>query len=193
MQLNGKGYGTCSGSTWQNMEIFSLTKFSSGVAQRHMICWKHGSISRAIFAIDSTLSAGRESDDERCCCKHHQIGGQAQSSQLTDTVLGRLGLLFSCSTRLQHTPNRDSKCIGTVCARQKAYTTCWMATLETERSVCLCPCVCGRGCILVQLVDSYLWYETDMDVAEVLFLDLELELSKGFDERHALNVPYSAP
>lgn len=28
---------TCSGSTWQNMEIFSLTEFSSAVEQRHMI------------------------------------------------------------------------------------------------------------------------------------------------------------
>lgn len=64
-----------------------------------------------------------------------------------------------------------------------------MATRETERSVC----VSVREYVIVQLVQSYLWYETNMDVAEVLFLDLELELSKGFDERHALNVPYGAP
>lgn len=33
-------YFTCVGSTWQNMEIFSLTDVSRGVAQRHMIWQK---------------------------------------------------------------------------------------------------------------------------------------------------------
>ena len=36
----------------------------------------------------------------------------------------------------------------------------------------------------------YLWDEADMDVAEVLPLDFELELSEGFNERHALNVSH---
>lgn len=31
-------FTTCSGSTWQNMEIFSLTAVSNGVEQRQTIC-----------------------------------------------------------------------------------------------------------------------------------------------------------
>lgn len=38
----------------------------------------------------------------------------------------------------------------------------------------------------------YLWYKADVDVAEVLPLHLELELSEGFDEWHALYVAYCA-
>lgn len=38
----------------------------------------------------------------------------------------------------------------------------------------------------------YLWYQADMDVAEVLPLHLELELSEGLDEGHAFNVPHCA-
>lgn len=38
----------------------------------------------------------------------------------------------------------------------------------------------------------YLWYQADMDVAEVLPLHLELELPEGLDEGHALNVPHGA-
>lgn len=38
----------------------------------------------------------------------------------------------------------------------------------------------------------YLRYQADMDVAEVLLLHLELELSEGLDEGHALNVPHCA-
>lgn len=33
-------YLTCVGSTWQNMEIFSLTAVSRGVEQRHIIWQK---------------------------------------------------------------------------------------------------------------------------------------------------------
>lgn len=40
---------------------------------------------------------------------------------------------------------------------------------------------------------AYLWDEADMDVAEVLSLDFELELPEGFNERHALNVSHSPP
>lgn len=39
---------------------------------------------------------------------------------------------------------------------------------------------------------SYLWYEADMDVAEVLPLHLELELSEGLNEGHTLYVPHCA-
>lgn len=35
----------------------------------------------------------------------------------------------------------------------------------------------------------YLWYQADMDVAEVFPLHLELELPEGLNKRHALNVP----
>lgn len=35
----------------------------------------------------------------------------------------------------------------------------------------------------------YLWYQADMNVAEVFPLHLELELPEGLDERHALDVP----
>lgn len=38
----------------------------------------------------------------------------------------------------------------------------------------------------------YLWYQADMDVAEVLPLHLELELSEGLDKGHALDVPHCA-
>lgn len=38
----------------------------------------------------------------------------------------------------------------------------------------------------------YLWYKADMDVAEVLPLHLELELSEGLNKGHALNVPHCA-
>lgn len=34
----------------------------------------------------------------------------------------------------------------------------------------------------------YLWYQADMDVAEVLLLHLELELPEGLNKGHALNV-----
>lgn len=40
--------------------------------------------------------------------------------------------------------------------------------------------------------ETYLWYEADMDVAEVLLLHFELKLPEGLDERHALNVPDGA-
>lgn len=40
--------------------------------------------------------------------------------------------------------------------------------------------------------ETYLWYQADMDVAEVLPLHFELKLPEGLDERHALNVPNSA-
>lgn len=40
--------------------------------------------------------------------------------------------------------------------------------------------------------ETYLWYEADMDVAEVLLLHFELKLSEGLNERHALDVPDSA-
>ena len=38
----------------------------------------------------------------------------------------------------------------------------------------------------------YLWHQADVDVAEVLSLHLELELSEGLDEGHALYVAHSA-
>lgn len=38
----------------------------------------------------------------------------------------------------------------------------------------------------------YLWYQADVDVAEVLPLHLELELSEGLDEGHALDVSHCA-
>lgn len=38
----------------------------------------------------------------------------------------------------------------------------------------------------------YLWYKANMDVAEILPLHLELELSEGLNEGHALNVPHCA-
>lgn len=38
----------------------------------------------------------------------------------------------------------------------------------------------------------YLWYQADMDIAEVLLLHLELKLSEGLNKRHALNVPNCA-
>lgn len=34
----------------------------------------------------------------------------------------------------------------------------------------------------------YLWYQADMDVAEVLPLHLELELPEGLNKGHALNI-----
>lgn len=39
----------------------------------------------------------------------HQIRGQSQSSQLSDTILGWFGLLLSCCTGLEKT-NGDIKC-----------------------------------------------------------------------------------
>lgn len=39
---------------------------------------------------------------------------------------------------------------------------------------------------------SYLWDQTDVDVAEVLPLHFKLELSEGLDKRHALNVSHGA-
>lgn len=39
---------------------------------------------------------------------------------------------------------------------------------------------------------SYLWYQADVNVTEVLSLHLKLELPEGFDERHALYVSNSA-
>lgn len=42
----------------------------------------------------------------------------------------------------------------------------------------------------VQTAVLYLWYQADMDVAEVLPLDLELKLSESFYKWHALNVAY---
>lgn len=36
---------------------------------------------------------------------------------------------------------------------------------------------------------TYLWYQADVDVAEVLPLHLELELPEGLNKGHALNVP----
>lgn len=38
----------------------------------------------------------------------------------------------------------------------------------------------------------YLWYQADMDVAEVFPLHLELELSESLDEGHALDVAHCA-
>lgn len=38
----------------------------------------------------------------------------------------------------------------------------------------------------------YLWYQADMDVAEVLPFHLKLELSESFNKRHALDVPHCA-
>lgn len=39
---------------------------------------------------------------------------------------------------------------------------------------------------------SYLWYQTDVNVAEVLPLHFELELPEGLDERHTLDVSDSS-
>lgn len=44
-------YITCEGSTWQNMEIFSLTAVSRGVEQRHIICQRF--IYSFIFTVTS--------------------------------------------------------------------------------------------------------------------------------------------
>lgn len=48
--------------------------------------------------------------------------------------------------------------------------------LQGERVLC----ALGNG--------PYLWYKADVDVTEVLPLHLELELSEGLDEGHALNI-----
>lgn len=44
----------------------------------------------------------------------------------------------------------------------------------------------------VYMCPPYLWYQADVDVAEVLPLHLELELSEGLDEGHALDVSHCA-
>lgn len=40
---------------------------------------------------------------------------------------------------------------------------------------------------------SYLWDQTDVDVAEVFPLHFKLELPEGLDEGHALYIPDRAP
>lgn len=45
-------------------------------------------------------------------------------------------------------------------------------------------------CLTLRL--SYLWYQTDVNVAEVFSLHFKLELPEGLDERHALNVSNSS-
>lgn len=44
-------------------------------------------------------------------------------------------------------------------------------------------------CVCVFICAPYLWYQADMDVAEIFPLHFKLELSEGLDEGHALNVP----
>lgn len=44
----------------------------------------------------------------------------------------------------------------------------------------------------LKVLPSYLWYQTDVNVAEVLALHFELELPEGFDEGHTLDVAHSA-
>lgn len=39
---------------------------------------------------------------------------------------------------------------------------------------------------------AYLWYQTDVNVAEVFSLHFKLELPEGLDERHALDVSNSS-
>lgn len=41
---------------------------------------------------------------------------------------------------------------------------------------------------LVQSTSSYLWYETDVNVTEVLSFHFKLELPEGLNKRHALYV-----
>lgn len=92
---------TCSGSTWQNMEIFSLTEFSSAVVQRHMICEQRSEVKGCESWSGSTLG------DQLT----HQIGGQTQTSELSDAVLGRFGLLLSGGAGLKSKP-KDEICFG---------------------------------------------------------------------------------
>lgn len=40
---------------------------------------------------------------------------------------------------------------------------------------------------------AHLWDQADVDVAEVLSFNFELELSEGLDEGHALDVSHRAP
>lgn len=54
------------------------------------------------------------------------------------------------------------------------------------------PITNAVGVISIMYVPPYLWYQADMDVAEVLPLHLELELSEGLDEGHALDVAHCA-
>lgn len=144
----GDGEVTCSGSTWQNMEIFSLTEFSSAVEQRHMICWRRqGKEKRSLpsntwqsqkfegqrvsylgwmLAQSIPNQQRRRWTRSRFVLTGHssslassgkgevtyQIRWQAESSQLSDTVLGRLGLLLSSCTRL------DRKTQSCECAEQ---------------------------------------------------------------------------
>ena len=49
-------------------------------------------------------------------------------------------------------------------------------------------CVCKD---YASYCSSYLRYEADVDVAEVLFLHLKLKLPEGLNERHTLNVSHS--
>lgn len=104
----------------------------------------------------------------------HQIWRQAQPSELSDTVLGRLGFLFTCGVGLR--------------AHKQIHLLLWVETkwvVEKNHNAV-------AGVFQLSHFVPYLWYQANMDVAEVLPLHFELELSEGLDEGHALNVSHCA-